>query len=121
MKVPVKICYRLWFEHEGGYVLGGGAFALLHGVDELGSLKKAAEELGMPYRGAWGRIRKAESALGIPLLVRTKYRQHGVSLTPEAKSILALFHSIDRSLGEQIAQIIQENTSSCVEITAVGT
>ena len=25
MKVPVKLRYRLWFEREGEYVLGGGS------------------------------------------------------------------------------------------------
>jgi molybdate transport system regulatory protein len=89
MKVPVKLRYRLWFEREGEYVLGGGVAALLQSIHELGSLKKAADSLDIPYRGAWGRIRKAEEALGLPLIESTKDRQKGVSLTPEALRLLS--------------------------------
>ena len=52
MKVPVKLRYRLWFEREGEYFLGGGVAALLQSIHELGSLKKAADSLDIPYRGA---------------------------------------------------------------------
>jgi len=41
---------------------------LLQKVDEFGTLSDAAKDLRMSYRHAWGMIRRAEEALGEPLL-----------------------------------------------------
>ena len=75
--------------------MGNGMIRLLLEVRNLGSLKKAAESLHMPYRGAWGRIKKAEEALGIPLLESSRQRQKGVELTPSALNLLDTFMQLD--------------------------
>ncbi|MCD6088394.1 LysR family transcriptional regulator [Candidatus Bathyarchaeota archaeon] len=41
---------------------------LLQKVDEFGTLRDAAKDLRMSYRHAWGMVRRAEEALGEPLL-----------------------------------------------------
>jgi len=64
-------------ETEDGYVFGPGAYSLLKKVNEVGTLKEAATELGMSYRYAWGLIRKAEEKLGEPLLVAHKGGKSG--------------------------------------------
>lgn len=108
MRIPVKLRYRLWFEREGEYVLGNGVAVLLQQISEKGSLKKAAESLNIPYRGAWGRIRKAEDALGLPLLESSRDRHKGVTLTPEARRILEAFRTLDelcmRDLRDEVAR-----------------
>lgn len=68
-QLDVCLKIRLWFESDRGPLLGPGRLALLEGVRRLGSLNKAAAELGMSYRRAWGRIKDAERRLGEPLLV----------------------------------------------------
>lgn len=55
---------QLWLEGEDGEGFGRGRVELLQLVDELGSLSKAAKQLGMSYRGAWGKIKKAERIAG---------------------------------------------------------
>ncbi len=107
-KLQVKLCCRVWFEHEGEYTFGPGVFRLIKKVNELGSLKKAAEDLRMPYRGAWGRIRKAEQALGISLLESTNERHQGMKATAEALEMVAAYDSICSRNKEYLSSIAQD-------------
>ena len=120
MKVPVQLRYRLWFEREGEYVLGGGVAALLESIHELGSLKKAAEKLGIPYRGAWGRIRKAEDALGLPLIESTNDRQKGVSLTPEALRLVEAFRTLDELCRGDLLARVKERGFDELDVSGVS-
>lgn len=85
---------HLWMESGGGMVFGLGRVQLLEQVQRLGSLNKAAKELGMSYRAAWGRIKRTEEALGEVLLTKASGRK-GYELTPLAETLLqdfALWH-----------------------------
>ena len=64
MKARVKV----WLEIDGRYVFGFGLSEILKAVEAAGSIKAAAESLGKSYRYVWGRIKKAERALGEPLV-----------------------------------------------------
>lgn len=74
----VKI--HLWFEKEDGVYFGRGRYELLKLIDELGSLKLAAEKIGMSYRGAWGKIKKTEDILGQELIHKENNKE-GYRLT----------------------------------------
>ncbi|MGE4551490.1 MAG: winged helix-turn-helix domain-containing protein [Desulfovibrionaceae bacterium] len=78
---------RLWFESDRGPLLGPGRLALLEGVRRLGSLNKAAAEMGMSYRRAWGRVKEAEKRLGDALVVDAGGR-NGFRLTPLADRLV---------------------------------
>ena len=108
VNIPLKLHYRLWFECEGEHVMGGGMIRLLRKVHALGSLKKAAEYLNMPYRGAWGRIRKAEEAMGISLLESSRQRQKGVTLTPHALTLLDIFARLDNRCGDFLEKSLSD-------------
>lgn len=54
---------------------------LLELIDTHGSLKKAAEEMGMSYRTAWGKIKKSEKVLGALLIERVGSRRGGYRLS----------------------------------------
>jgi molybdate transport repressor ModE-like protein len=60
---------KVWFEAEGGYSFGYGLIAILQAVARSGSIKQAARDLGQSYRHVWGRIKKAEQAIGTPLVI----------------------------------------------------
>lgn len=51
---------------------GDGKWVLLIAVKKHGSISKAAAELGRSYRKAWGDIKRAEEALGRPLVARVR-------------------------------------------------
>lgn len=78
---------HLWLETEDGLYFCLGRAMLLEKVGEYGSLKKAAEEMGMSYRAAWGKIKKSEEVLGAPLIERTGNRSSGYSLTEFGRSL----------------------------------
>ncbi|MCR5815004.1 MAG: LysR family transcriptional regulator [Desulfovibrio sp.] len=117
MKTEVQLCRRLWLECAGEHVLGNGMIRLLLEVHSQGSLKKAAEQLKMPYRGAWGRIRKAEEALGVTLLQSSRQRQKGVTLTPIALSLVETFTRIDAECRDFLQERLQQLSLQDFQIT----
>jgi molybdate transport system regulatory protein len=74
---------HLWLENDRGALIGLGRAMLLVRIRECGSLRRAAEKLGISYRAAWGKIRQAQEYLGEDLVrkegkgyVLTDYGEH---------------------------------------------
>lgn len=72
---------HLWLETTEGVFFGTGRALLLVKIEEYGSLKKAAEDLGMSYRAAWGKIRATEQVLGVRLIAQNGCKKGGHRLT----------------------------------------
>ena len=89
-KAP-QMYLKLWLQHEDTILLGYGRAQLLKKVGELGSLKKAAESLGMSYRAAWGRIKRAEAAMGFALLETADTKRKGCRLSPAGREAMETF------------------------------
>ncbi|MEE9353678.1 MAG: LysR family transcriptional regulator [Candidatus Thorarchaeota archaeon] len=64
----LKPNYKLWFERDGQYVFGLGAYNILKSIHEAGTITEGAKALGMSYRYAWGVIKKIEITLDVKLL-----------------------------------------------------
>jgi molybdate transport repressor ModE-like protein len=95
--------FKVWMETDDGYVFGPGVYSLLKRVNEVGTLKEAATQLGMSYRYAWGLIRKAEEKLGEPLISAHKGGRSGgggAELTERGRYFLVEF----QRLREQMAR-----------------
>lgn len=71
---------HIWLEENSGVYFGKGRYEILAMIDELGSLKLAAEKLGMSYRGAWGKIKKTEEVIGQKLITKDANKE-GYRLT----------------------------------------
>jgi len=99
---------KWWLEKDGGLVLGKGRCLLLEAVDRVGSLREAARLCGISYRAAWGKLRASEERLGEPLVVIQPGRR-GMTLTPRAKKLLAVFHQIEGELDETLAEIVRRS------------
>ena len=65
---PLTKVYLL--DEQGQRFFGDGPCRLLKLVEETGSLRKAAEEMGMAYTKALKLVRQAEAAVGAPLTER---------------------------------------------------
>lgn len=102
----MQLSVKIFLSHDGGYVFGPGRLELLKTVKELGSLRKAAQKLGMSYRWAWGRLNNAEKELGKPLLVRTDAPVGGrpMVLTPEALELIDWFAKVEKDLKKALRQ-----------------
>ena len=106
-------------ETDDGYVFGPGVYSLLKRVNEVGTLKEAATQLGMSYRYAWGLIRKAEEKLGESLLSAHKGGRSGgggAELTERGKHFLVEF----QRLREQMARATETNPEKSIQGVVKG-
>ncbi|MBD5559376.1 MAG: LysR family transcriptional regulator [Clostridia bacterium] len=97
------------FEDESKF-FGPGAAALLELVEEHGSLRAAAGQMGMAYSKAWRILRNAESVLGFPLLEsRTGGRGGGGAVvSAPAHRFLERYRTFERRLREQADALFAE-------------
>jgi molybdate transport system regulatory protein len=105
-KMDLKV--KWWLEKDGGLVLGKGRCMLLEAIDSKGSLREAARVCGISYRAAWGKLRASEERLGEALVV-TQSGKRGMKITPRARQLLQIFHSIDQKLEETTAAIMSKS------------
>lgn len=82
---------HLWLEGPEGTLFGMGRLQLLDRIEICGSLKAAAEELGMSYRAAWGKLKASEEALGCPLIEKVGGNKSGCRLTAEGRALAETF------------------------------
>ncbi len=89
-KLTYKITLRLFTDDKA---FGPGVAALLHGVDELHSLRAAAMRMGMAYSKAWTIIKNSENAFGLKFLTSTAGGKGGggAALTAECRALLARY------------------------------
>ncbi len=97
---------KLWLDAEDGYKFGVGLCDILQAVERARSMKRAAADLGKSYRYVWGRIKKAEQALGVRLVeaVIGGLSTQRSSLTPEARRLVTAFLSLRRRMAELLCE-----------------
>lgn len=105
--------YRLkvWLEKDGELIFGGGLVGLLNLIQVHGSIKRAAEEMKMSYRQAWGSIKKAETRLGIQLLVKQVGGESGggAQLTEEAEAFITKYLGFTKEAEESVGEIFKRH------------
>ena len=76
---------------------GPGKAALLHAIDESGSISAAARSLGMSYARAWSLTEDMNELFGQPLVDTWSGgdRRGGASLTETGTKVLRLYDSIN--------------------------
>jgi molybdate transport system regulatory protein len=100
----MHIAYKVWIESDNKTVFGIGLCQLLMLVRQTGSLHKAAQELQMSYRAAWGKIRKSEERLGIEFLEKGRHGRSGANLTYEANIMIDNFQKVLREMDELVTR-----------------
>jgi len=106
--------FKLWLETEEGYVFGPGVFNLLNRIEETGTLKEAARDLGMSYRYAWGLIRRAEDTLREPLISASKGGRLGGGSTEVTEMGRRLVEDFER-LRDTMARVSAVHEAGPVE------
>jgi molybdate transport system regulatory protein len=81
---------RVWITFGDDIKFGDGRAQLLELIATRGSLSKAAEELAMSYRNAWGYLQDLERAAGFQFVERAPGGgpRSGMRLTPEGRRFL---------------------------------
>ena len=95
--------YQIWIEKKGDNVFGMGIYNILTLVEETGSLHKAAQDLKMSYRAAWGKVRDYEERLGVGLLEKGRHGRTGAQLTPEGKLMIDHFKRVMEEMDKLVS------------------
>lgn len=106
-QTAVRPRVKLWIESGEESFLCGGMCRILRAVDQTGSIKHAAAEVGRSYRFIWSRIKEAEQALGHPLVETQVGGGDGrrSSLTPLAKELLEQFEALRDEIGHLVDEV----------------
>jgi molybdate transport system regulatory protein len=97
--------YGVWLTNrETGGRLDDSLIRLLDAVRRTGTIRSAAEEMGLSYRKAWGDIRQAEKFTGFPLLEKIRGGKDGglSRLTPDAIELVDAFAHLRQEFDEAI-------------------
>ncbi len=109
MKTRPVVRLNLWLENEGGMLFGHGRALLLRKIEEHGSLRRAAEDLKMSYRAAWGKLKKSEEVLGFPLVEKLGGNKSGFRLTGPGKTLMdnyfLWYESVERQAWEMAGEL----------------
>ncbi len=107
MKAIVRVYL---YDDAGNRFFGEGPYRLLMGVERLGSLKKAADGMGMAYTKALAMVRRAERELGFALTEKVIGGKSGGGsyLTPQAKEFLRKYESYRDACYEADAAIYRQ-------------
>jgi len=96
----IEVRLRIRFGRESA--IGPGKIALLEQIGASGSLARAAVELDMSYRRAWGLLQELARDFGRPVAVTVKGGSTGggAALTPFARRVIAAYRSAEASATE---------------------
>ena len=106
-------CGISFYTDAGEKFFGEGPYQLLCGIRRLGSLRAAAQEMGMAYTKAFRLMQQAEAHGGFPLSRRTigGRRGGGSVLTPEAEELLSRYEAFKSACTASVSQLYQEHFS----------
>jgi len=98
-----KLLCKVWLEYKGKPLLGKGGAQILEAIQEVGSISKAAEKLGMSYKYVWNYLSKIEKILEEPV-VRTykggKKGGGGTTITKLGENLLKEYKRVEGYVGE---------------------
>lgn len=108
---------RIWLEREGKFIMSEGRADLLRKIKETGSLAKAAQEMGMSYRHAWGIVHRISQSSGGKVVDSSRGGKSGglTTLTPFGEELLREYENKAASLQSQF-----ENEWKKPSVTADG-
>lgn len=114
MKKPsVELTSDVFLDRGGRGLAGRGRIALLERIDALGSISRAAQELGMNYRAAWDAIESMDNVAGEPLVDRAPGGKGGggTHLTEAGRHLIRVFREAEAAhdrLTEQLAREVRD-------------
>ena len=102
----MRIGYKVWLDNNGK-VFGDGPYALLRRVEKMGSLRQAAQEMGMSYSKAWRLIGALEKRLGFLLIERKVggLSGGGSRVTSQGKELMKRYRHFRRDVNTSLEKI----------------
>ncbi len=106
MYLKVRVTLRNNEEGAAGHGFGRGIELLMDGVEQYGSLNRAAKEMNMAYSKAWRIIRLAEAEFQTPLLDRDGPR--GSRMTKEGRALYDRYMEMQTAAREAAEKIYRQ-------------
>jgi molybdate transport system regulatory protein len=109
----MKPKFKVWVTF-GELKFGDGRARLLEAIDEVGSLRKAAERFEMSYRNAWGYLRELERASGFKVVERVPGGgpHSGMRLTDKGRVFLERYRKFRSGLDETVQRQFERSFKS---------
>jgi molybdate transport system regulatory protein len=100
----LEIRSKVWIEVSGEPVFGRGRRFLLEAIDSHGSINRAAQEVDISFRKAWGHIKAMEERLGVKLVERQTggVNGGGAVLTEDARNFLKKYEALEKDIQELV-------------------
>src|ERR1700676_1863968 len=101
----------LWLDRKGQTFVAGGRVALLESIDRLGSITRAAKDVGLSYKAAWDAVDAMNNVADKPLLICATGGHHGGGshLTEHGHQLVRLYRLLEAGyqhlLGQMQAQV----------------
>lgn len=80
-------------------IIGPGKADLLEAIAETGSIRSAADAMGMSYMRAWSLIRTMNASFREPLVEKTRggSMKGGATLTPTGERVLRIYREMEQT------------------------
>ena len=97
---------RLWVVGKEGTFLGEGRVALLHAINRLGSISKAAKSMNMSYLKAWKLVKSMNQTSPKPLVKKSSGGKDGggTTLTEYGHKAIKLFEELSDKHNQYLSQ-----------------
>ena len=107
MVSPPLLNAALSLRRGEGPRIGAERIALLEALGDLGSIRGAAERVGLSYKAAWDAVQALNNLFEAPLVVaRAGGRQGGAAeLTDSGRALIAAFHRVESELGQVVERL----------------
>ncbi len=101
-----KIKFKCWVEAEGEKSYGPGPHQLIKSIQMEGSLSKAAEQMNMSYKKAWGLVQRLNNNSEEPWVLLKKGGQHGggAEITPQAIKAMQEYEKLQQKITALLEQ-----------------
>jgi len=101
----IEIRFRHWVYVDGIKFFGPGRVALLEGIQETGSIVKAAKSMGMSYKKAWAMVDAMNTYGQEPYVITQKGGQQGggAQITGTAVKVIEAY----KILNEKLLRIVE--------------
>ncbi len=99
--------HKVWLDARGRFALGDGGVDLLRAIDQTGSIRAAARELGWSYRHTLAYLANSEGALGFALVERARggHDRGGAALTPKGQEFMRWYTVFRRQLDAALERL----------------
>jgi len=95
---------------DGDIVLDDENFRLLSLLKQTQSISRAAKELPISYRKAWGKLKTLEEKMGFPIIIKSRGGEKGgkTQLTEDGLRLINAYEDLYDNFNRQVKELTKE-------------